>query len=700
MAIEAIKKIYLLGYKEIEGEVISLLQDLGVVEISELLPEYKEETERLENKELQGKLEQLEYLINLLGKYVPRKGGLETTGKERIVLSQREFQEIVENFDFFKIYQNCRNLEKELDELKIKRNKLETEKHQITPWLPLQTKLERFTPTAKVGISLGHIPLNQCNRFKKEIFDLTDEILLYEINTDKKWKYILLFYSREYGTAIEEILKKVEFTPLYHPLVNLSPEEIILRINQGIETTHKEEQKAISTLSELVPLQSRLKVIYDYHLNLQIKEKIKQFFTRTNESFCLTGWIPAKEIDKIKRILSNKFAYLEIIFANPEEKERVPVILKNKKIAEPFEVITDLYGRPKYRGVDPTPYLSIFFAIFFGLCLTDAGYGIVLMLLSGLVLLRYSARMGLTSRKFFRLFFLGGFATLLLGAMVGGWFGMTAKIKLFDPLKDLLIFFALALGLGIVHIFTGLSIRMWQNIKSGDWVAALSDQGLWMVIISSLIVFGLVKGKTLPANFESPSKICSIGTALGIIFFQGRRVDKNLIRLSGLEAIIYPWLWLILTIGMTSLLLKLFLPLSRYLALFSFLGIVLLGRKNLKGIFGRIGLGLYSLYGISGFLGDTLSYSRLVALGLTTGIVAMVINRMAAIANLAPYVGFLLAFFILLVGHAFNIAINLLGAFVHSCRLQYVEFFTKFYESGGKPFQPFAKTGKYTLISD
>ncbi|HCJ66577.1 MAG TPA: hypothetical protein DHV62_04445 [Elusimicrobia bacterium] len=239
---------------------------------------------------------------------------------------------------------------------------------------------------------------------------------------------------------------------------------------------------------------------------------------------------------------------------------------------------------------------------------------------------------------------------------------------------------------------------MWQNLKSDDWVSALSDQGLWMLIISSLIIFALTRGKILPSYLELPSKISSVGAALGIIFFQGRRVDKNLIRLSGVGAKIYPWLWLILSVSMTTFLLRLFLPISKYLTLFSFLLLVLLGYKNLKNIFGRIGLGLYSLYGISGFLGDTLSYSRLVALGLTTGIVAMVINKMATIAYAAPYLGFLLAFFILLGGHAFNLAINLLGAFVHSCRLQYVEFFTKFYEAGGRPFKPFGIENKYTIV--
>jgi V/A-type H+/Na+-transporting ATPase subunit I len=138
---------------------------------------------------------------------------------------------------------------------------------------------------------------------------------------------------------------------------------------------------------------------------------------------------------------------------------------------------------------------------------------------------------------------------------------------------------------------------------------------------------------------------------------------------------------------------------SGWLALASALGIVVLGFRRVPGILGRVGLGLYSLYGISGFLGDTLSYTRLVALGLTTGIVAMIINLMAGIALNLPLVGWLVALGVLLGGHAFNIAINVLGAFVHSCRLQYVEFFTKFYEAGGRPFKPFALSYRHTVVN-
>lgn len=699
MAIETIKKIYLLGYKEIENEVISLLQELGIVEISEVIPETTGlKVESTENGKLNEKIEQLKYPINFLEEHLPREGPFENTGKERIFLSKEELRKIVENFDFVRIYQDCKSLEKKLDELKVKRSKLENEKHQIIPWLTLGTKLKNFVPTAKVGIKIGHLSLAQYNRFEKEIPALAKEITLSEINTDKKWKYVVLLYSNDYSAAVEEILKKFEFIPFFYPLVDLSPREIFDQINQELQNVEKEEKDISTALGKLLSYRPKLKVLYDYYANLQFKEKIKRFLNRTRESFCLTGWISTKEMNKVKEILFLKFSYLEIIFAEPEEKDKVPIILKNKKVVEPFEVVTDLYGRPTYRGIDPTPYLSIFFAIFFGLCLTDAGYGIVLMLLSGLVLWKYAGKMGEMSKKFFRLFFLGGVATLLLGAMVGGWFGITVKLKLFDPLEDLLIFFALSLGLGIIHIFTGLAIKMGQNIESGDWTSAFCDQALWITIISSLVTYGLVRGKMLPSPVEIYTKLGALGSALGIILFQGRRVDKNLFSLTGFPEKIYPWLWLVLTVSMTFFLSKLFLPASRYFSIFSFLLILILGRKNLKNVFGRIGLGLYSLYGISSFLGDTLSYSRLVALGLTTGIVAMIINRMAGIAYQTPYIGFIIAFFILLIGHIFNIAINLLGAFVHSCRLQYVEFFTKFYEAGGRPFKPFRIENKYSIL--
>ncbi|MBI5207048.1 MAG: V-type ATP synthase subunit I, partial [Candidatus Firestonebacteria bacterium] len=214
------------------------------------------------------------------------------------------------------------------------------------------------------------------------------------------------------------------------------------------------------------------------------------------------------------------------------------------------------------------------------------------------------------------------------------------SVMLFDPLKDLNIFIAVSLAIGIIHVFTGIGFKAYQNIQKGKFIDAIFDQFSWMLTVGSLIGMGLSA--------------------------------KNFI-----SSVTYPYFSLGAKIGALT--------------------IILFGARDTKNIFSRVGIGLYKLYGISSYLGDILSYIRLLALGLATGIVAMVVNLIASLVAGSP-IGFVAAILIIIGLHGFNMIINVLGAFVHTCRLHYVEFFGKFYDNGGKAFSPFRKEGKYYLI--
>jgi vacuolar-type H+-ATPase subunit I/STV1 len=312
------------------------------------------------------------------------------------------------------------------------------------------------------------------------------------------------------------------------------------------------------------------------------------------------------------------------------------------------------------------------------------------------------------------LFFLGGICTILMGMMTGGWFGMTVKWKLFDPINDLQVFFAIALILGVIHIICGLGMKIYENIVHKEWQAAIWDQSLWILLILSAIGWAITKMGIFAGGFALLFKLGICVGALGIICFQGRGVDKNLgektdkmytlLWITMIIGIIcfqgrgvdknlgektdkmYTLLWITMIIGFSLRINGIFKFISAFFSAFSFLGIIYLGRKNIISLLGRIGLGCYALYGSTAYLGDILSYSRLVALGLGTGIVGLVVNKIAGVAGQAP------------IYHTFNLVINVLSAFVHSCRLQYVEFFTKFYQSGGRFFKPFREEYKYITV--
>lgn len=699
MAIEKINKLYLLGHRETEEEIVNLLHELGVVEISEFLPGQGEPPgpDLEESKEkIERKLEHLEHILESVKSASPRKGHL--AGREKIMLSRKQLQEIIEGEQIEELYKKCVAAERQLGEIRLRMARLNNEKQQMVPWLPLDIKLDRLDSTREVGIAAGHLPQRRYDDLAEAVASMTEEFFIRRAGTDGKVVCLVLLYSRDLEASIEELLKEHEFSAQAFPEGGMSPAEIIGRVEKELESAENEMRLARGALEEMIPMMPRLLVLHDHYSNRLARENARLKLSRTAESICLTGWIPASEIPRVKKGIEKRCLEAEIFFAEPDETETVPVMLDNPGIVEPFEVVTDLYGRPVYKGVDPTPYLAVFYALFFGFCLSDAGYGIILMLITGLLLQKTSKEGESASRKFFRLFFLGGAASVVLGAFVGGWFGVTVRWKVIDPLEDLLIFFGLAIALGVIHIFTGLTIKMISNIKKDSWATGIYDQGLWMIFMSALIVMALVKGSLLPEELNLPSKIASLGAALGIVFFQGREADRSVRRMTRAARRVYQSLWIVLTAGLTFYFLDLLAPAAGYVTLASIIGLVGMSIRNMKNLFARIGLGLYSLYGISGFLGDTLSYSRLLALGLTTGIVAMIINKMAGISMAIPYAGWLMALAIVIAGHAFNLVINLLGAFVHSCRLQYVEFFTKFYEAGGRAFRPFQVRNKYILF--
>jgi V/A-type H+-transporting ATPase subunit I len=293
-------------------------------------------------------------------------------------------------------------------------------------------------------------------------------------------------------------------------------------------------------------------------------------------------------------------------------------------------MITDLYSPPGKRDFDPNVLVSVFYFIFFGMMISDAGYGIVLTGL-GFWALKALKPKGML-KKLLGLIALGGISTTFWGVMFGGWFGdlLPAKPIWMNPLDDPMSLLIFSFILGIVQIFVGLGAAAYKNIKAGRVLDAVFDQGLWAVLLVGLIMFAF-------PQLGGTAKIISIAGAAGLVLTQGR---------------------------------------------------------NKKNILGKLMSGVLSLYDVTGYLSDVLSYSRILALGLATGVIAMVVNTMAKMLGF-NIIGYLLMTVALIIGHTFNIAINALGAYVHSSRLQYVEFFSKFYEGGGRTFSPFVLKTKY-----
>jgi len=340
------------------------------------------------------------------------------------------------------------------------------------------------------------------------------------------------------------------------------------------------------------------------------------------------------------------------------------VLLSNGTFAASAEGVTASFGLPAKGEMDPTGIMAACYVFLFGLMLSDAAYGFIVFLMCFLALKKFP-RMEENLRKSLRLFMYCGLSTLFWGVMFGGYFGdavdivsrtyfghtVTIPALWFVPLNDPMKLLVYSMLFGVIHLFLGLGLKGYMLLKDGKVVDFICDVVLWYLLLLGLILMLLpteLFGSIAQMNIVFPPVLNSLAKGMAIV---------------------------------------------------GALGILVMSARDKKNPILRLALGAYDLYNITGWVSDVLSYSRLLALGLATGVIASVINQMGSMVgnNVFGVIVFILVFCF---GHLFNLAINLLGAYVHTCRLQYVEFFGKFYEGGGKAFRPFKQITKYVEIKE
>jgi V/A-type H+-transporting ATPase subunit I len=375
----------------------------------------------------------------------------------------------------------------------------------------------------------------------------------------------------------------------------------------------------------------------------------------TDDVFIWSFWMPQECLGMVKGTIAPYEELTEFSLIGPDEGELPPTLLKNPGWSSSMEPLTLMYGTPTYGGVDPTSLMAPFFFLFLGMCFGDAGYGLVLSGVFGYFIVRH--QLPPTLRKFFIMLTVGMLFSVIVGALTGSWFGdsITAfpflnslvplkdALQFLDPMNDPMTLLTISLGLGFVQVIFGLLIAFKNSWKAGDHVSALADNGGWIVFLCGLLLTGLAASGKIAGPIGPLAKYIAFAGALILIATQGRT------------------------------------------------------KANLAG---KLFSGILSLYNVTGYLGDVLSYSRLLALGLGSAAVGMVINLLAKLVAGTPYVGIPLAVLIFVIGHLFSIAVNLLGAFIHSLRLQYVEFFGKFYDANGKDFAPLRNVTSFARLSE
>ncbi len=486
-----------------------------------------------------------------------------------------------------------------------------------------------FKPSENIKVLSGLISKTSLPKIKAQLEK--KEIIIASEEKEKN-HFITIFTISEEASNVEKVLHTVGFEKIDVLYANKKPIEIINNLKKENHKLENEKRKIDSLLEKTQKVYEKKFALLSEELNIA-KEKITALknFKTTQAFSVLEAWVPKKNLEKFHNIIkkSSKQYYIEV-----NEKDEAPTLLKNPKLIKPFEMLTELYSPPLYKGFDPTPILAITFTLFFGFMLTDAAYGLLILAL-GWIMLRGIGKFNETMRKFAIILIMFGISTAIMGVIFGSYFGnffQEIGINLpvpIDSMRQVMLVLSIALALGSLHLIIGLISGFYENIHKRSIKDALAKQGVWLIFM------------------------------LGIFLF--------LIRLN--------------TIGLTTIFIAIILQMF-----FNFLE-------------GGVVSSFLSVFGFSGFIGDLFSYARLMALAIGTAGIALAINFMVFMAiDLIPWLGWIVAILIFVIGHIFNILMNGLGAFVHSTRLHFLEFFTKFYEGGGKSYKPFLAERKNTFV--
>ncbi|MCH4096606.1 MAG: V-type ATP synthase subunit I [Acidaminococcus provencensis] len=536
--------------------------------------------------------------------------------------------------DFLKKNDQGRQLTEQLDTIAGKIASLEseaaalrTQADSLEPWLQLDVPLEQLAFTETTRCYAGFLPDTQLETVREGLKDLPVELSVYGLSEDGQAVVIIAYLSAD--EEVKHLLKENDFSEAVLPKRSGTAQQVKAELLEEIRQREEKVAELRKETQELGGQKQQLELYYD-QLSAA-NARLANGGVETAKAFRVQGWVRKDRTKHVEEVIRSVTDAFEISFADPDG-EIPPTVLENNSLVRPYESVVELYSLPMAGSFDPDAIMAPFHFIFFGMMLSDAGYGLVLTIMLYIAMKKFKPE-GFAGKLAMVIFF-GSISTIIWGAMFGGWFGLEWKPLLFVPMKEPIKMLALCFGLGVLHLVTGMLIKTYLLIRDGDMMGAICDEVSWLIMFAGFFAMALVPG-----------------------------------------------------------------PLGKYLAILGAAIIILFGGREKKGIVSRLLGGLLSLYNISGYLSDLLSYSRIFALGLATGVIAMVINTVAQMLWGAGPIGIVAAILVLFAGHYFNIIINVLGAFVHSSRLQYIEFFGKFYEAGGRAFLPLALRTKYTDIT-
>ena len=647
------KRLRLIAMAQDRDALLRNLLHAGCVEISE--PEAYLEDEAWsallkrgsgdagEAKAVQTELKQA---VDVLAKYAPQKSGMFTTRDE---IRERD---LMDRSTLDKTLETARTVNghaKEMGLLAAKVTRLQADQLALRPWESCKIPLEQ-KGTKTVRILLGAVPNTvDFAAMSGAVAEAAEAVEVTKLSEDREQQYLEILVHRDREQAALEALRSYGFTFAQLKELTGTASENLKKLDDEIRQIERQKDKELEGIKALGSARKELELCIDRVEQELSTEGVKERLLTGGSILYLDGWTPAEDTGKLEKALKGFDCAWELTDPEVEDYPNVPIKLKNNKLTRCMNTITEMYSLPAYDGVDPNPLMAPFFIVFFGVMMADVGYGLLMILGTQFILRKTKPK----NPNFMELFFWCGVSTLIVGLMTGGFLGdlIPQLIRtvspsstflsenggydwfykpLFTPLNDTVNIMIASMVMGVIQIFTGMTISVVKKCQEGDFIDALFSEITWWVILAGA---GLA--------------ILGIGSIAGVP--------------------------VVLVIGILML--------------------VLGGTRNAKG-FGKVTSLVGLVYnGVTGYFSDTLSYIRIMALMLAGSVIASVFNTLGA-----TFGNVVLLLVISLIGNALNLALNLLGCYVHDLRLQCLEFFGRFYKEGGKPYQPLAIQTKYVDV--
>lgn len=586
-------------------------------------------------------LNKIEDAIEFLKQYGSQPSFIKRMREKRKVYSLQELETEVNSMNLESLLRLVSEKRSELEQLRQAITELEEKERFLRKWTNLDFSLKQSDDFKHFDVVVGSIDTEDSTEFIDNLMNVTDEVLVQEVYYTEDTSGYTIVFSKEHQEDVQEVVRRSNFTELDYEYDKLPKEEL-----QEVLSTRK---RMIEEQSELVKrfksnrqLLSNLKLAQEYYANLIEREKASQLLLDSSHLFILKGWMDADEVSdnivNINHVIGEDNLAIFTYDVDPEEDnlDEVPVKLKNSAFSTPFETLTLQYGTPKYNSIDPTPFFSFSQVLFFGLMSADVGYGLLLFIATFIPIMFFELDPGM--RKTLKSFNYMSVGTILVGLFFGSFFGFSLPFGVMNLSSQVIEVMIFSVALGLVHLLVGYSLKFYLTLKEKDYGSSYLD-ALQQILM-------LIGGAIIAINFILEIPVLN---TIGLVLLLGNVIGMIVVNM-------------------------------------------IVAKNPLIGL----GQGAFGLIDLAGMIGDIVSYTRLTALAVAGANIGMAFNLIVGL--LPPFVRFTVGILLFLALHALNIFITYLGAYVHSMRLQFVEFFGKFYETGGKAFKPLGPLEKEVWI--